>query len=339
MKEKPSYIITGAAGFIGANLVGELLRRDADARIVAIDDLRSGSFANLVMACSRVAGSTFSGDFLAQSTSDVEWQTLLGRMAPTAVFHLAAITDTTVAEERTMMADNVEGFRPILRCCVESGVPLVYASSAATYGSPPQGRDGVPFPESAAGQPDNVYGFSKWVMENLHRSTTEQLSASGKKPPHVVGLRFFNVFGPGESRKGKMASIAHQLTRQILAGGRPRLFTAGEQARDQVHVMDAVQCMLAAAAPTTSPGVYNCGSGQATTFNDLADAVRHGLGVSAANAPTEYFDMPDSIAAFYQSYTCADLTQTQASLDWSPERNPIEAIRDYAAHLAETASR
>ncbi len=339
MSENPSYIVTGAAGFIGSNLVGELLRQDPGARIIAVDDFRSGSFANVVQACSRIAGTTYSGDFLPYCTDDLDWEALLDSSAPTAVFHLAAITDTTVADEHTMMTDNAEGFRPILHACIASAVPLVYASSAATYGSPEQGDDREPFAETAAGQPNNVYGFSKWVMENQHRSIADQLAQAGEDEPSVVGLRFFNVFGAGESHKGKMASIAHQLSLQILAGNKPRLFTAGEQARDQVAVMDVVDCMLAGAKPTANPGVYNCGSGQATTFNDLADAVRQGLNVTTADAPTEYFHMPDSIAAFYQNYTCADMTQTRKALDWSPARDPLQAISEYAAHLAGVASR
>lgn len=334
MPDAPCYVVTGAAGFVGSNLVAELLRRGPTARIVAIDDLRSGSFANLVEACERIADAPYAGDFLAADTSGLDWPSLLEDLRPEAVFHLAAITDTTVADERTMLETNVEGFRPILVACVETDTPLVYASSAATYGSPSEGRDRVPFPESAAGRPNNIYGFSKWLMENAHRSVATDCLDAGVSEPQVVGLRYFNVFGPGESRKGRMASMAFQLTNQILDGGRPRLFTGGEQARDQVFVMDVVECTLAAASANATPGVYNCGAGAATSFNDLADAVRQGLGVSEKDAPTEYFEMPPNVRAFYQDFTCADLANTTAALGWSPRFDPRKAIADYAAHLA-----
>ncbi len=339
MPDAPCFVVTGAAGFIGSNLVGELLRRFPESRIIAIDDFRSGSFANLVEACDRLTHASYNGDFLAADTGTLDWPTLLEDLKPDAVFHLAAITDTTVADERAMIESNVEGFRPILVACVETETPLVYASSAGTYGSPREGDDREPFPETAAGQPNNVYGFSKWLMENAHRSVAEDCLEAGVSEPHVVGLRYFNVFGPGESRKGPMASLAFKLTQQILDGGRPRLFTDGEQARDQVFVMDVVECTLAAASPEATPGVYNCGYGTPTSFNDIADAVRAGLGATAKDSATEYFEMPPEIRAFYQDFTCADLSEATNALGWSPRFEPKKAIADYSAYLATARSR
>ena len=334
MSDAPrTVIVTGGAGFIGSNLVGELLRRDSATRVIVIDDLRSGSFTTLVEACSRCARAPFSGEFLASDAGALDWEDLLDATGPAAVYHLAAITDTTVTDERAMIDTNAEGFAPILEACAEARVPLVYASSAAVYGSPPQGRDRAPFPENAAGEPTNVYGFSKWLMENQHRSLTADSARAGAPAPHVVGLRYFNVFGPGEGAKRAMASMALQLTRQILSGGRPRLFTRGDQARDQVPVGDVVECTLAAASPTAKPGVYNCGSGLATTFNDLADAVRTGLGVDHADAPTEFFEMPASIRRFYQDFTQADLSRTIEALPWKPAQSPSGAIAEYAGWL------
>jgi ADP-L-glycero-D-manno-heptose 6-epimerase len=324
--------VTGAAGFVGSNLVAHLLAADTGAEIVCIDDCRSGSFNNLIEACERARVPAFTGDFIAAHTASLDWPALLEDVDPSVVFHLAAITDTTVDDERKMIDDNVEGFRGALYACVERGVPLVYASSAATYGTPRQVAEREPFPETAAGKPNNVYGFSKWVMENMHRQLLADRDPSDP-PAHVVGLRYFNVFGPGEARKGKMASMAHQLTTQILDGKRPRLFAGGEQARDQVSVHDVVSCTVAAAQRGVRQGVYNCGSGRATTFNELVHAVRAGLGVSEADCPTEYFDMPASVRRFYQDFTCADLTRTRRALDWEPSHDPISATRDYAAQL------
>jgi len=330
----PRWIVTGGAGFIGSNLAATLLARAPKADVIVVDDCRSGSFANLVEALSRQGVGPFRGEFLSSSTGQLDWHWLLEEASPHAVFHMAAITDTTVADERVMIEDNVEGYRELLETCAEAKIPLVYASSAATYGSPPQGERREAFPEEAAGEPNNAYGFSKWQMENLHRRLATAKTASGESPPHVVGLRYFNVFGPGESRKGKMASMAFQLTRQIREGGRPRLFEHGEQARDQVAVEDVVECTIRAAQPGATPGVYNCGFGRATTFNEIADAVRTGLGLSEGDAPTDFFPMPDSIRAFYQDFTLADMSAARAGLGHEPAHDPREAIARYAAWLA-----
>lgn len=338
MQSQPVYIVTGGAGFVGSNLAASLLGRRPRPRVVVIDDFRSGSFANLVEACARAGVGPFDGEVIAKAAAEVDWAGLVAEPGTEAVFHLGAITDTTVADERAMIADNVGGFAAMMRACAERGVPLVYASSAATYGSPPQGRDRGAFPVGAAGEPNNVYGFSKWLMEVEHRRFASRWAARGRPEPRIVGLRYFNVFGPGESRKGKMASQVYQLTRQILSGQRPRLFTDGTQARDQVYVDDVVECTLAAAGLGAKadpvPGVYNTGSGVATSFNDMLAAIRRATGVSEAERPTDYFEMPPAIREFYQSWTCADITATERGLGWRPRWKPAEAIERYAAHLA-----
>ena len=156
--------------------------------------------------------------------------------------------------------------------------------------------------------------------------------------PRIVGLRYFNVFGPGEASKGGMASMAYQLAKRMLAGDRPRLFTGGEQARDQVSVHDVVGCTLAAAGLGATdrprPGVYNLGSGRATTFNEVAEAVRDGLGLDAEAFAIEYFEMPAKVRAFYQDFTLADMTAAAEGLGWTPKHDPTEAIRTYASELA-----
>lgn len=333
------YIVTGGGGFIGSNLVATLQSKRPEAAILVVDDFRSGSVINIVEACERRGVPPFGGDVIAEPTGDLDWDDIIDAVKPRAIFHLAAITDTTVLDERRMLLDNVEGFRGMLHACVENSTPLVYASSAATYGSPAEGFDKIPFPESAAGKPNNVYGFSKWMMETLHRRLSAEVSKPGTRTPHIVGLRYFNVYGPGEARKGKMASMPYQLAQQIIAGNRPRLFTGGEQARDQVHVDDVVAMTLAGADADASPGVYNCGSGRATSFNEIADAVRKGIGADESKFATEYFEMPQTVREFYQEFTCADLAQAKAGLDWAPQKDPIEAIEGYAAFLAGSNSR
>jgi len=331
----PCYIVTGGAGFVGSNLVAELLRLDPAARVVVVDPCTSGSFANVIEACERRGVPPFRGEWIAQAVGEIDWRTLLGHHRPAAIFHLGAITDTTVLDERHMLATNLGGFsaeKPgsLLLESALLGTRLVYASSAATYGSPPEMATRTPFPVSAAGKPNNIYGFSKWLMECEHARL-----AAAHPAAHVVGLRYFNVFGPGEARKGKMASMAFQLVQQLLAGKYPRLFADGSQARDQVHVEDVVDCTIHAAGlrKPVKPGVYNLGSGKATSFREIVAAVRTGLGLDETTLPTDYFEMPASIRAFYQDWTCADMSLTQSGLGWSPRVDPADGIVTYARHL------
>lgn len=337
MSPEHCYVVTGGAGFIGSNLVAALASREPGSRIVLIDDLSSGSFANIVEAFERRGLPPFDGEVLASSCDEIDWESLLEEAAPLAVFHLAAITDTTVADERRMIEQNTESFRPILGACLQSATRLVYASSAATYGSPPAAREREPFKREMAGRPNNVYGFSKWLMECDHHAAAGAHREETGQSPWVVGLRYFNVFGPGESRKGKMASMAYQLFTQIRDRHRPRLFTDGTQSRDQVHVDDVVRCTLAGAGlgekKRPAPGVYNVGSGQASSFNDVAARVRAGLGLAEHDRPVEFFEMPPSVRAFYQDYTCADMTETAAGLGFVPSIDPLEGVESYARML------
>lgn len=333
-----SYIVTGGAGFVGSNLAAELSRRDAGSHVVVVDSFLSGSTANLVESHTRAGVGEFRGSIVPEDVGDLDWAEMLDRQRPSAVFHLAAITDTTVMDERRMISRNLAAFSAgsdssMLALCASRGVPLVYASSAATYGSPACAARREAIPESAAGRPNNVYGFSKWLMEQEHARLAARLPKA-----QVVGLRYFNVFGPGESRKGKMASMAYQLAVQMLDGKRPRLFADGSQARDQVYVDDVVDCTLHASGlfgGRPRPGVYNLGSGVATTFNEVVEGVRDGLGIAPASLPTDYFDMPASIRAFYQDYTRADMSRTAGELGWTPKHRPADAIRSYARYLKE----
>lgn len=327
----PVYIVTGGAGFVGSNLVARITGDDPGAHVYVVDDFRSGSYANIVEACDRAGAPPFRGSVLADSVGDLSWQPALVGLQPRAVFHLAAITDTLEFDEKKMLAANTEPFADILEACIECDVPLVYASSAATYGSPPHADDRVPFPIEAAGKPNNVYGFSKWLMDVEVMRFFEQRARENEPMPHVVGLRYFNVFGPGETRKGKMASMVLHLTNQILDGGRPRLFKMGEHQRDQVFVDDVVDCTLAGARRGITPGIYNLGSGQTTSFNDIVDAINEALGTSVE---PEFFDMPQAMVPTYQHYTCADMSQTRKGLGWSPAWSPIDAMIRYARQIA-----
>lgn len=329
--ETPVYIVTGGAGFIGSNLVAELMRREPRAEIYVVDDFRSGSYANVVEACQRAGVGPFRGTVMPDDVGELNWQPAVEGLRPRAVFHLAAITDTLEFDEKKMIAANSESFTDILDACAGAGVPLVYASSGATYGAPGEAESRTPFPESAAGSPLNVYGFSKWLMDAEVERHFARCDRDRERRPHVVGLRYFNVFGPGESRKGRMASMVWHLTNQVLDGGRPRLFRDGEHERDQVFVEDVVACTLAAAQPGVTPGVYNCGSGRTTSFNQIVDAINEALGTAVE---PEYFDMPPEMTATYQHYTCADMTRTAAGVGHRPSWSPMDAMMRYARHIA-----
>ncbi|MCR9075163.1 MAG: NAD-dependent epimerase/dehydratase family protein [bacterium] len=331
MSDTPVYIVTGGAGFIGANLVATLLEREPGAMIYVVDDFRTGSYANIVEALQRKGLPPFTGTILSDSVSELNWQPALVGLQPKAVFHLAAITDTLEFDEQKMFRGNTEPFTDILEACIECDVPLVYASSAATYGSPPQADTHTPFPLEAAGQPNNVYGFSKWLMDAEVFRFFKERESNGEPPPHVVGLRYFNVFGPGEARKGKMASMVYHLTNQVLDGKTPRLFKMGEHERDQVYVDDVVACTIAGAEPNITAGVYNLGSGQTTSFNAIVEAINSALDL---NIEPEYFDMPEEMIPTYQHYTCADMAETQSGLNWAPAWKPTDAMVEYVRLIA-----
>lgn len=338
-----TFIVTGGAGFVGSNLVARLLARTPRPRVVVVDSFRTGATAALVEACVRGGVGPFDGSVIAESSADVDWHAMLAVHSARAVFHLGAITDTTVMDEALMLRENVGGFRSMLHACHEAKTPLVYASSAATYGAPSQASRREAFPEEAAGYPSNPYGFSKWMMEVEHRAFAAQVT--GAAGARVVGLRYFNVFGPGESRKGPMASMVYQLAMRMLGGQAPRLFTDGSQSRDQVHVDDVVSATIAASgidrvsggaggAEAVRPGVYNVGSGEATSFNDLVAWIREALELPESRLATEYFEMPASVRAFYQEYTRADLRAIRAGVGWTPRVSVREGVVSYVRLLA-----
>jgi len=317
-------LVTGGAGFVGANLVAALQNQAPDAAITVVDDFRSGTFANL--SVEGEPGFSFTGHVIARPLHELDIAGLLDELSPDVIYHQASITDTTVMDEARMIRENVEPFARLLEGAIERQAKLVWASSAATYGTQANGATEArrPFQPGDAGRPANVYGFSKWVMENRHR----QLLAAHPSA-HVVGLRYFNVFGPGEQQKGAMASMVYQLAQQILQGQQPRIFEHGEQARDQVYVKDVVGATLAAADDGAQPGIYNVGSGQATTFNTIVAKLNEALDTDFA---PDYFPNP---YPFYQDYTCADLSASEHGLNWRPAYDPGDAIIEYARWLAD----
>ncbi len=321
-----NIIITGGAGFIGSNLARTIQETQPDAKLLIVDDFRTGSFANL--SSEGEHGWSYRGHVIARSLDELDLYELIDVYQPDVIFHEASITDTTETDQAKMIRDNVEPFDILLETTIEAGIKLVWASSAATYGIEADGatRDKRSFRLNDAGMPANVYGFSKWLMENRHRRY--QAISPGA---HLVGLRYFNVFGPGEQSKGKMASMIYQLAVQMRSGRRPRIFHDGEQARDQIYVKDVVSATLAAADDTATPGIYNVGTGSATTFNQIVQSLNEALGL---NHEPEYFDNPYD---FYQDFTCADIAETTRCLKWSPAFSTHQGILDYASWLKDCA--
>lgn len=308
----PNLIVTGGAGFVGSNLTLALQEKFPEARLTVIDDFRSGNFKNLL---------GYRGDFVAQNLATLDWEKQFGDPAAAgfdAIFHLASITDTTNHDQFEQVHDNVESFRRILNFARPNKTRIIYASSAATYGPATEASM-----ESSAAAPANIYAFSKVIMDNIARQ------AAAESPEWIiVGLRYFNVYGPREAHKGVPASMAYHLSRQIKAGQRPRIFKHGEQKRDFVYVKDVVGGTIRALEAKQS-GIYNLGSGQARTFNELVDVLNKCLGT---NFPPDYIDNPH---AHYQNFTQADLTNTRRTLGYEPQFPLEEGVRDYMRWLYE----
>ncbi len=303
MHSSSNFIITGGAGFIGSNLTLALQEKFPEARLTVIDDFRSGDFKNL-------AG--YRGDFVGQNLATLNWREQFADDTFDAIFHLASITDTTNHDQFEQVHDNVESFRRILNFARATKTRIIYASSAATYG--PATEASV---ESNGPAPANVYAFSKVIMDNIARR------AAAESPDWViVGLRYFNVYGPREAHKGVPASMVYHLSRQMKAGQRPRIFKHGEQKRDFVYVKDVVEGSIRALDAQAS-GIYNLGSGQARSFNELIDVLNKCLGT---NFQPDYIDNPH---AHYQNFTQADLTNACNALGYKPQFPLEEGVRDY----------
>jgi len=306
----PNFIITGGAGFIGSNLTLALQEKFPDPHLTVIDDFRSGDFKNL-------AG--YRGDFVAENLATLDWREKFGDERFDAIFHLASITDTTLHDQFVQVHDNVESFRRLLNFARPTKTRIIYASSAATYG--PATEASV---ESNGAAPANVYAFSKAIMDNI-----ASRAAAESRDWIIVGLRYFNVYGPREAHKGVPASMVYHLSRQMKTGQRPRIFKFGEQKRDFVYVKDAVEGSFRALDAQTS-GIFNVGTGQARSFNELIDVLNKCL---STNLQPDYFDNPH---AHYQNFTKADLTNARKALRYEP-RFPLEdGVRDYMQWLYPT---
>jgi ADP-L-glycero-D-manno-heptose 6-epimerase len=298
-----NLVVTGGAGFIGSNLTLTLQERIPEARLTVIDDFRSGDFKNL-------AG--YRGDLVAQNLATLNWREQFGDERFNAIFHLASITDTTNHDQFEQVHDNVESFRHILRFAKPTKTRIIYASSASIYG--PAREASV---ESNGAAPANIYAFSKAIMDNI--AVREM-----KEGPNwtIIGLRYFNVYGPREAHKGVPASMVYHLSKQMKGGQRPRIFKHGEQKRDFVYVKDIVEGSVLALGAKES-GIYNLGYGRARSFNELVEALNKSLGT---NLRPDYFDNPH---AHYQNFTEADLARAREALGYQPQFPLERGVADY----------
>ena len=307
-------VVTGAAGFIGSNIIKGLNARGID-DIIAVDDLSQGDkFRNL--ADLKIADYVDLDDFYPLFDEGHYGQV-------EAVFHEGACSDTMEQDGKYMMDNNYTLSCELFQACQQQGTRLLYASSAATYGGSDTFRE-----EPAFERPLNVYGYSKLLFDQRLR---RELGPKFEKTRHqVVGFRYFNVYGPHEQHKGRMASVAYHQFNQFKAEGRVKLFgeyggyAQGQQMRDFVFVDDVVAVNLWFFDHPGKSGVFNLGSGRAQPFNDVAHAVVNtlrglkgeaslSLADVAARGLIEYIPFPDALRGKYQCYTQADLGALRAA--------------------------
>jgi len=318
MKNTESRIlITGGAGFIGSALVWELNRRGCE-NIVVCDRLSTDEkWKNLVPL---KFADYIDGNDLLQAVQHSPAK--LGHFDH--VLHLGACSATTERDADYLMRNNYEFTKQLCQWSLANQTRFVYASSAATYGDGAHGMDDQ-MPDIHALRPLNMYGYSKHLFD-LHAQREGWL-------PHIVGLKYFNVYGPNEDHKADMRSLVHKACGQILATGKVQLFKShrpdykdGEQMRDFLYVKDAIRMTLHLAETQAAGGLFNLGSGAAHTWIELATAIFTALG---KEPNIEFIDMPEHLQSKYQYYTCADITKLRGS-GFTTEITPLaEAVRDY----------
>ncbi len=313
-------IVTGGAGFIGSNLI-KLLNQAGHTNIVAVDDLTDGTkFANLVDL--DIADYLDKDEFLARVVAGdpfEEWDEI------EAIFHQGACSATTEWNGKFVMEVNYDYSKALLHFCIARGIPFIYASSAATYG----GRNDNFIEDRRFEQPLNVYGYSKFLFDEYVRRLLPTTNSQ------IVGLKYFNVYGPREQHKGSMASVAFHLNNQMKAGQNPKLFEGcdgfgnGGQTRDFVYVEDVCKVNIWFWKNAGKSGIYNCGTGRAEPFLNVAEAVvkHHGRG------QVEFIPFPDHLKGRYQSYTQADLTKLRATGCDVQFRSVAEGVAEYMEWL------
>jgi ADP-L-glycero-D-manno-heptose 6-epimerase len=299
------FVVTGGAGFIGSNLALELQERYPESKITIIDDFSTGHFKNLY---------GFKGEVITADLRDFDWNTL---NKPTVIFHQGAQVVTTETNQKIVMDINTNATKRLINYCVKNNTKLIYASSGATYG--------LTEPPNRVGEnelPANIYGYSKLACDNTTIQTLKE-----NPNAHIVGLRYFNVYGPREAYKmeTKMSSMVWQLYLQMKEGIKPRIFKDGQQKRDFVYVKDIIESnILAMTAPT---GIYNVATGTPEDFNKIVEELNKNLGTKLE---PEYIDNPYK---FYQEFTQADTNNFLPN--YKPNYNLEKGIKEYIRWIKE----
>jgi ADP-L-glycero-D-manno-heptose 6-epimerase len=314
-----TILITGGAGFIGSNLAFYLQENFPYSKVIIFDCFRSdeifpngnlksfGHYKNLI---------GFKGDVICGNINNQSDLDLLADYKFDFIFHQAAISDTRIYDQEIIMKTNVNSFYDLLAIAKKDKAVMVYASSAATYGN-------LPSPQTVGKEdPENPYGYSKYIMDQI-------ANRYSKKNPDltIVGLRFFNVYGPREYYKANTSSMVIQLGHQILDGKTPRLFKGSDQIfRDFIYVDDVLQAIIKACGPKQN-GTYNVGTGISRSFQDIADILQKELGTDLG---TEYFTNPYD---GYQIHTQANISTSKDNLGFEPKVSLEQGIKSYIPEI------
>ena len=315
-----TVLITGAAGFIGSNLCFYFQDNYPDCTIIALDCFRSGeTFSNGNLKSfghfKNLLG--FNGIVISGDINDNKLlESLEKNYLFDYIFHQAAISDTTALEQDIMLKTNVNAYESLLKIAIKHNANMIYASSAATYGDSDRFEVGYE-------KPNNVYGFSKFMMDNItYEYLKKDLNIS------IVGLKYFNVYGPREFYKNKTASMVVQFGHQILKGLTPKLFEGSDKIlRDFIYIEDVIQANIKACNLKKS-GVYNVGTGMARSFEDIVNILQKELQIDNGKGY-----IPNPYVGQYQFFTQANIETTKENLGYEPKYSMEDGIIAYIPEI------
>ena len=317
---KKTILITGGAGFIGSNLAFYFQENYPHSKVIVLDCFRSGeTFSNGNLKSfghfKNLLG--FKGIVISGDINDKKLlKELENNYKFDYIFHQAAISDTTVSEQDLMIKTNVNAYEDLLKIAIKHKANMIYASSAATYGDSDRFEVGYELP-------NNAYGFSKVMMDNITASYLKK-----NLDINIVGLKYFNVYGPKEFFKNKTASMVVQFAHQILKGLTPKLFEGSDKIlRDFIYIDDIIQANIKACNPKKS-GIYNVGTGKARSFEDIVNILQKELEIDNGK---EY--IPNPFVGSYQFFTQANIDSTKKNLGYEPRFEMEDAIKAYIPEI------